>query len=96
MHSAVRLFAAGHMPEERACLGKFCKDALVQEEFVIIGIDGYFSFLRSILVAHNKVKVTKIFSYTMDKSQVGTALPALKTLKRDCTRPLVPYWTSHL
>ena len=78
---AIRFFAAGHMPEERACFGKFCKDALVQEEFVLIGIYGYFSFIRSILVVHNKAKVPKIFTYAMDQPQMGTTLPALMALK---------------
>jgi len=81
------------MPEERACLGKFCKNAFVQEEFVFISINNNFGFFRSILVVYNKVKIPKIFAYAMDQSQVGTAFSALKTFERDCTRLLVPYWT---
>jgi len=67
---AVRFFTARHMPEERARLRKFCKDALVQEEFVLIGIYNHFSFIRSILVEDNKMKVAEIFMYAMDKPQV--------------------------
>jgi hypothetical protein len=84
---AVRHLAAGHMPEERACLRKFCKDAFVQEEFVLIGINRYFGFFRSILVVNNKVKVPQVFTYAMDKPQMGTALPALVTLKPHTPNP---------
>jgi hypothetical protein len=69
------------MPEERACLGKYFKDTLGKEEFMLIVIDRYFGFFRSILVVQNKVKVAEIFMYTMDKPQMGTALPALVALK---------------
>ena len=63
---------------------------------MLIGIYGNFSFIRSVLVVHNKVKVAKVFVYTMNKPQMGTALPALMAFKRDSTRLLVPYWVSTL
>lgn len=87
MNGAVCFLAAGHMTEERACLGKFCKDAPVQEDFLLISINGHLGLFRSILVVYNKMKITEIFSYAVDEPQMRTALPALVALKRDDKLP---------
>jgi hypothetical protein len=84
---AVRFLAAGHVPEERAGFGKFSKDTLVQVELVLIRIDGNFGFIRSILVEDNEMEIPEIFTNTMYKPQVGTALPALMALKSHAPAP---------
>jgi hypothetical protein len=48
---------------------------------MLILIDSNFSFIRCVLVMHNKMKIAEILTYAVYKSQMGTTLTALMAFK---------------
>jgi hypothetical protein len=50
VNGAVRELTSRLVPEKRAGIGQFCKNALIQEEFPFVGIYRYRRFFPGILV----------------------------------------------
>lgn len=50
VNGAVRELTSWLVPEKRAGIGQFCKNALIQEEFPFVGIYRYWRFFPGILV----------------------------------------------
>jgi len=70
------------IPEERACLGTFRKDAVVKKERNLIRVHGYRCSFPRVLVADDEPVLPVIFLYPMDQPEMAAAFTAPAAFKR--------------
>jgi hypothetical protein len=87
VHGAKGLVIAGLVPEERACMGECFKDALVIEEFVLVGIDRDRRLFPGIIIVDQETIIPVPFPDYMDVPERTAAFPALEALKGQSTLP---------
>jgi hypothetical protein len=88
MDGAIRKLTSRTMPEKRARVGKFFKDALVQKELSFIRIYGNRRFFPGVLVIDQKPEIPVILPDAVNEAQVAAAFPALETFKGQSPDPL--------
>ena len=90
MDRAQGYITSGMMAEERACMGDLFKNALVFEQFVLVGINRYRSLFIGVCIVDKKPLVPIFLSDTMYKAEMRTAIPALKAFECHLVSPLSP------
>jgi len=81
VHGAIGLLTSGLVPEEGTGVRQFFKDALVIEEFVLVGIDGNRRLLSGIIIIDQEPVIAILFLDGMDIAEVAAAFPALEAFK---------------
>jgi hypothetical protein len=87
VHGAIGLLTPGLVPEERAGVRQFFKDALVIEEFVLVRIDRNRRLLSGIIVIDQEAVISVLFLDCMDIPEVAAAIPALEAFESQCGSP---------
>lgn len=88
MNSAIRLLTSRLVPEKRAGMGQFLKDALVIEEIMLVGIHGHRGFFTGIIVVDKKAVVPVLFLDDVYIAELVAAFPALEAFEGQGVSPL--------
>jgi hypothetical protein len=81
VNSAISFRCGTIKPEKRACLGTFMKDAYVKKQFNLVRVNVYFRFFPGVFIPDDEMKISVVFYYRVNKSEVTTAFPALGTFE---------------
>jgi hypothetical protein len=75
------------IPEKRAGLRTFPKNALVTKKCNLVRVNGHRCFFARVLVVYEETVIPVVFLYGMDQPEMAAAFTALAAFKRHSCHP---------